>query len=105
MQRVQLILATRGHEGFRVWGLPIGSYPTPFLRYLLFYIGDPNHKTRYPQKGVGYVPLGRVQDLELRLLTIRSGSRCWASAPLMMSLGMVPEHGRFFPGSAAVLAT
>ena len=23
-------------------------------------ITDPNHKTRYPKKGVGYEPLGRV---------------------------------------------
>ena len=41
--------------------VPIGSYPTPFfLRYLLFYIGDHNHKTWYPKKGVGYDPPGRV---------------------------------------------
>ena len=40
--------------------VPIGSYPTPFLRYLLFYIGDPNHKPRKPKKGVGYDPLGIV---------------------------------------------
>ena len=32
--------------------LPVGSYPTPFLGYLLFYIGDPNQKTRYPKQGV-----------------------------------------------------
>ena len=32
-------------------GIPIGSYPTPFLMYLLFYIREPNHKTRYPKKG------------------------------------------------------
>ena len=45
--------------GFRV------SYrviPYPFLipGYLLFYIADPKHKTRYPQKGVGYDSLGLV---------------------------------------------
>ena len=38
--------------------LPRGSYPTPFLGRLLFEITDPNHKTRYPKKGVGYEPLG-----------------------------------------------
>ena len=43
--RLQGLLPTGGF-GFRVWGilvwgLPIGSYPTPFLRYLLFYRGDP----------------------------------------------------------------
>ena len=37
--------------------LPVGSYPTPFLGYLLFYTTNPNHKTRYPRKGVGYEPL------------------------------------------------
>ena len=31
-----------------------------FLGRLLFKITDPNHKTRYPKKGVGYEPLGRV---------------------------------------------
>ena len=40
--------------------VPVGSYPTPFLGYILFYIGDPNHKTRYPKKG-GYEPLGNVE--------------------------------------------
>ena len=33
--------------------IPVGSYPTPFLGYLLFYITDPNHKTRYPKKEKG----------------------------------------------------
>ena len=28
-----------------------------FLGCLLFKITDPNHKTRYPKKGVGYEPL------------------------------------------------
>ena len=45
----------------RAPGVPRGSYPTPFLRYLIFHRTDPNHKTRYPQEGVGYDPLGRVQ--------------------------------------------
>ena len=49
--------------------VPMGSYPTPFLRYLLFYIGDPNHKTRYPKKGVGYDPLGKPQSLPQGLST------------------------------------
>ena len=43
-----------------VASLPRGSYPTPFLGRLLFKITDPNHKTRYPKKGVGYEPLGRA---------------------------------------------
>ena len=34
--------------------MPIGSYPTPFLRYLLFYIGD---------QGVGYDPVGSLEGL------------------------------------------
>ena len=42
-----------------------GSYPTSFLGRLLFKITDPNHKTRYPKKGVGYEPLGRIQDQRL----------------------------------------
>ena len=40
---------------------PRGSYPTPFLGRLLFKIAGPNHKTRYPKKGVGYEPLGSVK--------------------------------------------
>ena len=32
--------------GKKPYTLPMGSYPTPFLKYLLFYMGDPNHKTR-----------------------------------------------------------
>ena len=40
--------------------VPRGSYPTPLLGRLRFKITDPNHKTRYPKKGVRYEPLGRV---------------------------------------------
>ena len=40
--------------------LPRGSYPTPVLGRLLLKITDPNHKTRYLKKGVGYEPRGRV---------------------------------------------
>ena len=52
----------QGFQGLvrRVWDIPGGSYPTPFLGRLLFKIIDPNHKTRYPKKGVGYEPLGRL---------------------------------------------
>ena len=39
----------------------MGSYPTPVLGYIHFYIADPNHGTRYPKKGVRYEPLGRVE--------------------------------------------
>ena len=46
------------------FNLPRGSYPTPFLGRLLFKITDPNHKTRYPKKGVGYEPLGTVWDID-----------------------------------------
>ena len=45
--------------------IPVASYPAPFGGYLLFYITDPNHKTRYPKKGVGYEPLGTLQYLLL----------------------------------------
>ena len=38
--------------------LSVGSYPTFFLGFLLFYITDPSHKTRYPKQGVGYETLG-----------------------------------------------
>ena len=31
-----------------------------FLGRLLFKITDPNPKTRYPKKGLGYEPLGRT---------------------------------------------
>ena len=47
--------------------LPVGSYPTPGLGYLLFYIPDPHHKTRYPKKGVGYEPTGILLIVRLGL--------------------------------------
>ena len=40
-------------------GLPRGSYPTPFLGYLVLWLGPVIVKSR-PKKGVGYEPLGRV---------------------------------------------
>ena len=46
--------------------LPRGSYPTPFLGYHFFYIPDPNHKARYPKKGVGYDPLSTVRTRDNR---------------------------------------
>ena len=51
------------------FSLPRGSYPTPFLGRLLFKITD-----RYPKKGVGYEPLGRVQKFfeELRRVFVES---------------------------------
>ena len=51
-------------QGFliRFYTIPRGSYPTPFLGRLLFKITDPNPKTRYPKKGVGYEPLGKTQN-------------------------------------------
>ena len=56
-------------SGFQARGLPRGSYPTPFLGHLLLKITDPNHKTRYPKKGLGYEPLGRMSDNEKVLLS------------------------------------
>ena len=57
------VLGATGHWSVRVsvvlrTSLPRGSYPTPLLGRLLFKITGPNHKTRYPKKGVGYEPLG-----------------------------------------------
>ena len=49
---------------FRVQTIPRGPYPTPFLGYLFFKITDPNHKTKYPKKGVGYEPLGKGPRIE-----------------------------------------
>ena len=55
-----------GHEQlqpdleFRGLGFTCRLMSYPFLVYLVFYIADPNHKTRYPEEGVGYEPLGRV---------------------------------------------
>ena len=47
-------------SGSRV-GLYLEAHTLPlFLGRLLFEITDPNHKTRYPKKGVGYEPLGRA---------------------------------------------
>ena len=45
--------------------LPVGSYPTPVLGHLLFYIAETNHKTRYPKKGVGHEPLGTIRNTKV----------------------------------------
>ena len=38
--------------------IPRGSYPTPFLGYLVLWLGSPIWKSRYLKKGVGYEPIG-----------------------------------------------
>ena len=38
--------------------LPRGSYPTPFLGYLVLWLGSVILKRRRPKKGVGYEPPG-----------------------------------------------
>ena len=40
--------------------LPVGSYHTPFLGYLILRLGSKNHKVGYPKKGVWYEPTGNV---------------------------------------------
>ena len=56
--------------------LPRGSYPVSFLGRLPFKIKDPNHKTRYPKKGVGYEPLGKPEtEAQLLKVMLRQGSR------------------------------
>ena len=40
------------------WKVPRGSYPTPFLGYLVLWLGSVILKSRRPKKGVGYEPLG-----------------------------------------------
>ena len=41
--------------------VPRGSYPTPFLGYLVLWLGSVILKSRRPKKGVGYEPLGRAE--------------------------------------------
>ena len=36
------------------WVLPKGSYPTPFLGYLVLWLGSVILNSRRPKKGVGY---------------------------------------------------
>ena len=38
--------------------VPRGSYPTPFLGYLVLWLGSVILKSRRPKKGVGYEPPG-----------------------------------------------
>ena len=40
--------------------IPRGSYPTPFLGYLVLWLGSPIYKSRYLKKGVGYEPMGTI---------------------------------------------
>ena len=69
--------------------MPRGSYPTPFLGRLLFKITDPNHKTRYPKKGVGYEPLGGFEGVAL----LRDAALQAESSALGASPGRPVERG------------
>ena len=40
-----------------VLDIPRGSYPIPFLGYLVLWLGSPIWKSRYLKKGVGYEPI------------------------------------------------
>ena len=67
---------------FRVQTIPRGPYPTPFLGYLFFKITDPNHKTRYPKKGVGYEPLGKGPRIEPSTArSFRGAPKCSEATP------------------------
>ena len=58
-----------GTKGFRdLQYVPVGSYPTPSLGYLLFYITDRSQEIRYFEKGVVYDPIARVQGLRFRVV-------------------------------------
>ena len=46
-----------GSETYGI-AVPRGSYPTPFLGYLVLWLGSVILKSRRPKKGVGYEPLG-----------------------------------------------
>ena len=45
---------------YRGFTVPRGSYPTPFLGYLVLWLGSPILKSRYLKKGVGYDPIGKL---------------------------------------------
>ena len=45
------------------YSLPRGSYPTPFLGYLVLWLGSVILKSRRPKKGVGYEPIGRSPEV------------------------------------------
>ena len=49
--------------------LPRGSYPTPFLGYLVPWLGSVILKSRRPKKGVGCEPLGRLYGVKSRVFT------------------------------------
>ena len=49
-----------GNAEFISGTVPRGSYPTPFLGYLVLWLGSVILKSRSPKKGVGYEPLGVV---------------------------------------------
>ena len=40
--------------------IPRGSYPAPFLGYLVLWLGSVILKSGRPKKGVGYEPLGTL---------------------------------------------
>ena len=43
---------------FDLWMIPRGLYPTPFLGYLVLWLGSPIWKSRYLKKRVRYDPIG-----------------------------------------------
>ena len=51
--------------GFRV--IPRGSYPTPFLGYLVLWLGSAILKSWRPKKEVRYEPLGNRVQGEMKL--------------------------------------
>ena len=52
--------------------LPRGSYPTPFLGYLVLWLGSVILKSRRPKKGVGYEPLGRLESFNVAIFSTKA---------------------------------
>ena len=69
--------------------LPRGSYPTPFLGYLVLWLGSVIFKSRHPKKGAGYEPLG----IEFYILSMNPEKELLTTmGPMGKQLG-IPEQG------------
>ena len=60
-------------QGFGFQGLPVGSYPTPVVGYLLFYITDLISEIRYPKRRQGIrLQVGFSTEVKIRSQRIQT---------------------------------
>ena len=58
----------------------------------MFYITDPNHKTRYPKQGVGYDPLGKASNSKRMGRNLARQSAKLQRKLFLASCGALPDE-------------